>query len=96
MLYIARCILYIVKRTQLYLEDDLWQALHARARSEHTTISDLVRRAAREHYLGDLERRRKAMEAFVGSAKGRWNFEDTETYLRGLRRSTRMQRLNKA
>lgn len=85
-----------MRRTQLYLDDDLWQALHDRARSEQTTISDLVRRAARERYLVDLEQRRKAMKAFVGSAKGRWNFEDTETYLRGLRRSSRMKRLNKA
>jgi len=85
-----------VRRTQLYLDDDLWQALHDRARSEQTTISELVRRAARERYLVDLGQRRKTMEAFVGSAKNRWNFEDPESYLRGLRRSSRMQRLNKA
>ncbi len=85
-----------MKRTQLYLDDDLWQALHDRARSEQTTISELVRRAAREHYSVNLEQRRKAMQAFVGSAKKRWNFEDPESYLRGLRRSSRMKRLNKA
>lgn len=90
-----RCILYIVKRTQLYLDDDLWQALHARARREQTTISDLVRRAARERYLADLDQRREAMQAFVGTGKGRWNFEDPQAYLRNLRRSSRMQRLSK-
>ena len=91
-----RCILYIVKRTQLYLDDDLWQALHARARREQTTISDLVRRAARERYLADLDQRREVMQAFVGTGKGRWNFEDPQAYLRNLRRSSRMQRLSKA
>lgn len=85
-----------MKRTQLYLDNDLWQALHARARSEQTTISDLVRRAARERYLVNLDERREAMAAFVGTGKGRWNFEDTEAYLRNLRRSSRMRRLTKA
>ncbi|MGA8877749.1 MAG: CopG family transcriptional regulator [Candidatus Korobacteraceae bacterium] len=85
-----------MKRTQLYLDEDLWQALHARARSEQTTISDLVRRAARERYLANLDQRREAMQAFVGTGKGRWNFENSQTYLRNLRRSSRMQRLNKA
>src|SRR5215472_2027339 len=90
-----RCILYIVKRTQLYLDEDLWQALHERARSEQTTISDLVRRAARERYLIDLDKRRAAMEKFVGSSKDRWSFEDTEAYIRSLRRSSRLERLTK-
>jgi len=84
-----------VKRTQLYLDEDLWQALHERARSEQTTISDLVRRAARERYLIDLDKRRAAMEKFVGSSKDRWSFEDTEAYIRSLRRSARLERLTK-
>ena len=58
-----------MKRTQLYLDDDLWHALHARARSQGTTISDLVRQATREQYLGKLDERRQAMQAFVGIRK---------------------------
>ena len=42
--------LYIMRRTQLYLDDDLWSALHAHAQREHTTISQLVRDAARDRY----------------------------------------------
>ena len=41
-----------MRRTQMYLEDDLWSALHARARAEKTTVSELVRNAIRERYLG--------------------------------------------
>ncbi|MGA2357581.1 MAG: CopG family transcriptional regulator [Terriglobales bacterium] len=83
-----------MRRTQLYLDDDLWNALHARARSQGTTISALVREAAREHYLGNLDERRKAMLAFVGIRKDRKDLPDsTEEYVRSLRRDTRLERL---
>jgi hypothetical protein len=85
-----------MRRTQLYLDDDLWNVLHARARSQGTTISDLVRKAVRERYLGNLEERRKAMLAFVGIRKDRKDLPDsTEEYVRSLRRDTRLERLRK-
>ena len=80
-------------RTQLYLDDQLWNMLHARARSTGTTISELVRTAIREHYLGDLEERRKAMQAIVGMRKDRDEFKDPEGYIRKLRHSTRSERI---
>jgi len=85
-----------MRRTQLYLDDDLWNALHQRARSQGTTISALVREAARERYLGNLEERRAAMLAFVGIRKDRKDLPDsTEEYVRSLRRDTRLKRLGK-
>jgi Arc/MetJ family transcription regulator len=84
--------LYIMRRTQLYLDDDLWQALHTRAAIEKTTVSDLVRTAARERYLGDQEKRRAAMMAIVGLWKDRTDLPDTETYVRNLRDDDRMKR----
>jgi hypothetical protein len=85
--------LYIMKRTQLYLEEDLWEALHARARREKTTISDLVRRAARERYMYTAEQRRADMMAAVGIWKDRTDLPDTEIYVRNLRKGTRFKRL---
>ncbi len=82
-----------MKRTQLYLDDDLWNGLHARARLEGTTISELVRVAARERYLGSLDARRLAMQAVVGIRKDRKDLADTKAYVRGLRRGTRLKRL---
>ena len=82
-----------MRRTQLYLDDDLWLALHARARQTETTISELVRQAVRERYLGSLTARKKAMQAVVGIWKDRKEDEDTEAYIRGLRRGTRLNRL---
>ena len=77
-----------MRRTQLYLDDDLWNALHAKARREGTTISDLVRQAARERYLGNLDERRKAMEGLIGIWKDRTDLPDsTEEYVRSLRRA---------
>lgn len=84
-----------MKRTQLYLDDDLWNALHERARSEGTSISDLVRQAARERYLGRMEGRREAMQAFVGIRKDRMDLSDSTEYVRGLRRGGRLGRLGR-
>ena len=85
-----------MRRTQLYLDDDLWDALHARARSERTTFCILVRQAARDRYLGNLEERREAMLACVGIRKDRKDLPDsTEVYIRKLRRDTRLERLGK-
>jgi hypothetical protein len=84
-----------VKRTQLYLDDDLWHALHARARSQGTTISDLVRQAARERYLSNLDERKAAMQAFVGIRRERPEFSNSLEYVRKLRRGSRLERLAK-
>jgi len=84
-----------MRRTQLYLDDDLWNALHTRARSQGTTISALVREAARERYLGNLDERREAMLAFVGIRKDRTDLPDSSEYVRSLRRDSRIERLEK-
>ena len=82
-----------MRRTQLYLEDDLWQALRDKAARDRTTISELVRVAARDRYLGNLEQRREAMMGIVGLWKDRTDLDDTGTMIRRLRKSTRRERL---
>jgi hypothetical protein len=82
-----------VRRTQLYLDDDLWNALHAQARRESSTISELVRRAARECYLGRLDERRRAMEAFIGIRRDLADTSDAAGEVRRLRKGTRLERL---
>jgi hypothetical protein len=85
-----------VKRTQLYLDDDLWNALHAQARREETTVSELVRRAARDRYLGNQEERARAMQAIVGMWADRPEFSDPEAYVRTLRQDDRLERLRRS
>ena len=85
-----------MRRTQLYLDDDLWNMLHERAASEGTTVSDLVRKAVRERYpVTNKEERRKAMMAVVGIWKDRTDLPDTDEYLRSLRQDKRFDRLMK-
>ena len=83
-----------MRRTQLYLDDHLWNALHARARSQKTSISELVRQAARDRYLGNRDEQAKAMQEFVGIRKTRSETIDAVEYVRNLRRGGRLERLN--
>lgn len=82
-----------MRRTQLYLDDTLWTALHAQARREGTTISELVRNAARERYLGSLNDRRKAMLGIIGIQKSE-ELPDSTKYIRNLRRGSRLDELD--
>lgn len=86
--------LYIMRRTQLYLDDDLWNALHARAKSEGSTVSELVRQAVRERYLGNVERRRGAMRAFIGVRANRTDLAGPVEYVLSLRRGRRLDKLD--
>jgi hypothetical protein len=75
-----------MRRTQLYLDDNLWNALHIRARSQGTTVSHLVREAVRERYLGSRNEQMKAMQEFVGSRKESGSSPDAVETVRELRR----------
>jgi len=82
-----------MKRTQMYLDDELWSVLHTLAQRQGTTVSDLVRQAARERYLGKADERRRAMEAFIGIRKDRSDAVDSTEEVRQLRKGTRLERL---
>ena len=84
-----------MRRTQLYLDDHLWNALHTRARSRKTTVSELVREAVRERYFGKRDEQAQAMLAFVGIRKERSQPEDSVEYVRNLRHGGRLDRLYK-
>jgi hypothetical protein len=84
-----------MKRTQLYLQNDLWKILHIRARQQRTSISNLVRQAVREKYGSSLERRRQAMQAVVGLWKDRDDLPDSTTYIRRLRKGSRLKRIRR-
>ena len=88
--------IYIVRRTQLYLDDQLWGAPHARARSEKTTISELVREAVRDRYLGRADARLAAMQSFVGIRKSPARAPKSSEEVRQFRRGSRLDRLGDA
>ena len=57
-------------------------------------MSELVREAVRERYLGSPSRRQEIFQAFAGSRKDRPEFADSEKYVRNLRRGSRLDKLN--
>lgn len=82
-----------MRRTQLYLDDQLWGALHVRAQRENTTISELVRQAVRERYVGSHEQRVSAMLRFVGIRKHRPGDTNAIEEFRRFRKGSRIERL---
>jgi len=82
-----------MKRTQLYLDDDLWEVLHIRARETGTTLSELVRNATRERYLPSSASRQKAFLDLVGIRKDWPESVDSTAYIRKLRSGSRRKRL---
>ena len=77
-----------MRRTQLYLEDDMWQALQLRARQSGSSMSELVRKAIRDAYLGSSNDRKAAMTRIIGLWKDRDDIGDPQNYVRKLRRAT--------
>jgi hypothetical protein len=82
-----------MRRTQLYLDNDIWKALHVRARQQRTSISELVRQAVRDRYGSSPANRRQAMGALVGMWKDRDDLPNTTTYVRRLRKGKRLKRI---
>jgi len=82
-----------MKRTQLYLDDSLWKTLRICAGQSGQSVSELVRQALREKYLGSAGRH-DAMQAFVGIRRSRRDIPDTEEYVRELRKGDREKRLS--
>ena len=84
-----------MKRTQVYLEEDVWNRLHFLARQSKSTISELVRAAVREKYLGDAAARKEALLAAIGLWKDRTDLPEAAVYVRRLRKGIRLDRLSK-
>ena len=84
-----------MRRTQLYLEDDLWTALRVRARQSGVSMSELVRQAVRDRYFPEKSNRQDAMRGVVGIRKNRPEMGDAEEYIRRLRKSSRLERISK-
>jgi hypothetical protein len=87
--------IYIVmKRTQLYLDDDMAKVLATVSRQRGTTVSELVRECVRDKFA---ERQPIDRASLVRQVAGVWKHRRdlgaTETYVRTLRHDTRRRRL---
>jgi hypothetical protein len=82
-----------MKRTQIYLSERIWTVLDMRAEQQGISISELVRQAVRDKYGSSAVDRREAMRAIVALRKGRRDLTDSATYVRQLRKGTRLRRI---
>ena len=87
--------LYIVpmKRTQMYLDEDLSRVLASESRRRGTTVSALVREAVAAAYgAARTTDRTEIIHRLAGVWADRDDLGDTDAFVRGLRRSERPQR----
>lgn len=87
-----RRIIYIMKRTQLYIDEEEFGVLSVLARQRKKTISELVREAIRKTYL-----EKKSLDPIkvLEETRGLWKdhkIDSTEKHLRRLRKGVRLER----
>jgi hypothetical protein len=82
-----------MRRTQLYLDDELWGTLRIRSQQAGTSVSHLVRQAVREKYATGVAGRQQAMRAFAGIWKDRVDLPESAAYVRALRKGSRLKRV---
>lgn len=87
---------HCMKRTQLYLDEEMARMLAAESRRRGTTVSELVREAVSTVY-GKRPRadRRATIHRLAGVWADRDDMGDTQEFVRRLRRSTRPERITK-
>jgi predicted DNA-binding protein len=92
MLYIAQEAR--VKRTQLYLDEEMARTLAALSRQKGTTISTLVRESVREKYMARKQTDRVALAREIGGIwASRKDLRDIHRVLRRWRSGRRLKRL---
>ena len=83
-----------MRRTQLYLDDELYRFLSALSRQEKKSISELVRSAIAEKYImKDAVDKIVIVDRLASIWKDREDMKSPEEYIRILRKDTRRERL---
>jgi hypothetical protein len=82
-----------MKRTQLYLDEEMARTLETLSRQKATTVSELVRASLRERYTPgkDLDKLELARR-LTGIWKNRRDLTEIEVTVRELRRGSRLKR----
>ena len=83
-----------MKRTQLYLDEEMARILETLSRQKGETVSELVRKSLRQHYMpGDTIDKAALARELTGIWKRRKDFKDIEASVRKLRKGSRLKRL---
>lgn len=84
-----------MKRTQIYLSEAQWRDLSRTARTEGTSVAELIRRAVDATYrtarLDPVAV--EAWDALAGMWAGRDDIPEAASYVRRLREDDRLERL---
>jgi hypothetical protein len=82
-----------MRRTQLYLDEEMSRTLTAESRRRGTTVSALVREAVAAAYgRPEAADRHAVIQRIAGVWADRDDIGSTDAFVRGLRRSTRPAR----
>ncbi|HXQ22314.1 MAG TPA: CopG family transcriptional regulator [Candidatus Acidoferrales bacterium] len=82
-----------MRRTQLYLDEEMSRTLTAESRRRGTTVSALVREAVAAAYgRPEAADRHAVIQRIAGVWADRDDIGDTDAFVRGLRRSARLER----
>ena len=84
-----------MRRTQIYLDEDLLTVLKMIAKQRRSTVSDLIRGTLRERYLDHKADRAQILLSAVGAWGDRKELGDSTEFVRGLRKGTRATRLSR-
>lgn len=83
-----------MKRTQIDLPDALWRQLNSISRMESVSIAELIRRAVALAYPPKKQTKfEEALDSVTGMWKDRRDIDSTESYVRSLRQSNRLERI---
>lgn len=83
-----------MKRTQLYLDEEMARTLAALSRQKGVTVSELVRESVQETYMSKKEIDKASLaRQLSGVWRSRKDLEDIDRAVRKLRKGTRLKRL---
>jgi len=78
-----------MKRTQIYLSDDLYFEIKKRSKKSKKSVSEIIRDTLRESLMPN---RKEEILSSIDEAFGLWKDRefDTEAYIREIRKGTRV------
>ena len=83
-----------MKRTQLYLDEEMARTLAALSRQKATTVSELVRESVQEKYMSRKEIDKVSLaQQLSGVWRSRKELKEIDRTIRRLRKGTRLKRL---
>lgn len=83
-----------MKRTQLYLDEEMARTLAALSRQKGVTVSELVRESVQETYMSKKEIDKASLaRQLSGVWRSRSDLEKIDHTVRRLRKGTRLKRL---